>query len=282
MTKGALYKHYKNKQDIFDCIVERMYQIDNKRAKEYQVPESTIVVTPNAYRNTTIESLTTFTFAQYDFWVTDEFASNFRKMLILEQYRNLKMNMLYQKCLVNGPISYIEDIFNEMIKKGVHMTLYTITDWMGLVPIVVCLIFAGIGLVQLIKRRSLFKVDSDIIILGVYYGIVILAYSIFEIIPINYRPILIEGVMEASYPSSTTLLILCVMPTLIEQIQRRLTCVATKRIITITVIAFSVFMVIGRLISGVHWFTDIVGGVILSMGLFTIYKAVVMLSTKNQ
>ena len=149
---------------------------------------------------------------------------------------------------------------------GVHMTLYTITDWMGLVPIVVCLIFAGIGLVQLIKRRSLFKVDSDIIILGVYYGIVILAYSIFEIIPIN----------------STTLLILCVMPTLIEQIQRRLTCVATKRIITITVIAFSVFMVIGRLISGVHWFTDIVGGVILSMGLFTIYKAVVMLSTKNQ
>ena len=75
------------------------------------------------------------------------------------------MNMLYQKCLVNGPISYIEDIFNEMIKKGVHMTLYTITDWMGLVPIVVCLIFAGIGLVQLIKRRSLFKVDSDIIIL---------------------------------------------------------------------------------------------------------------------
>ena len=94
MTKGALYKHYKNKQDIFDCIVERMYQIDNKRAKEYQVPESTIVVTPNAYRNTTIESLTTFTFAQYDFWVTDEFASNFRKMLILEQYRNLKIGAI--------------------------------------------------------------------------------------------------------------------------------------------------------------------------------------------
>ena len=91
-----------------------------------------------------------------------------------------------------------------------------------------------------------------------------------------------EILMEASYPSSTTLLILCVMPTLIEQIQRRLTCVTTKRIITITVIAFSVFMVIGRLISGVHWFTDIVGGVILSMGLFTIYKAVVMLSTTNQ
>lgn len=165
---------------------------------------------------------------------------------------------------------------------GVHMNLYTITDWMGLVPLVVCLGFAGIGLIQLIKRRSLFKVDSDIIILGIYYIIVILAYFIFEIIPINYRPILIKGVMEVSYPSSTTLLILCVMPTLIEQIQRRMSSALAKKIITIAVIAFSVFMVIGRLISGVHWFTDIVGGVILSMGLFTIYKGSVMLSTRNQ
>ena len=163
----------------------------------------------------------------------------------------------------------------------VHMTIYTITDWLGLVPLVVCLIFAGVGLIQMIKRKSLCKVDVDIIILGVYYVGVILAYSIFEIIPINYRPILIEGVMEASYPSSTTLLVLCVMPTLIEQIQRRLSSVVAKRIITIVAIVFSVFMVIGRLISGVHWFTDIVGGVLLSAGLFNTYKAAVMLSIKK-
>ena len=163
----------------------------------------------------------------------------------------------------------------------VHMTIYTITDWLGLVPLVVCLIFAGVGLIQMIKRKSLCKVDVDIIILGVYYVGVILAYSIFEIIPINYRPILIEGVMEASYPSSTTLLVLCVMPTLIEQIQRRLSSVVAKRIITIVAIVFSVFMVIGRLISGVHWFTDIVGGVLLSTGLFNTYKAAVMLSIKK-
>ena len=84
---------------------------------------------------------------------------------------------------------------------GVNMAIYTITDWMGLVPVVICLIFAGIGLVQLIKRRSLFRVDADIMILGVYFVIVFLAYAIFEMIPINYRPILIEGIMEASYPS---------------------------------------------------------------------------------
>ena len=93
---------------------------------------------------------------------------------------------------------------------GVNKVIYTITDWMGLVPIVVCLVFAGVGLIQLIKRRSIFKVDADIMILGVYFAVVILAYVIFEIIPINYRPILIEGRMEASYPSSTTLLVLSV------------------------------------------------------------------------
>ena len=165
---------------------------------------------------------------------------------------------------------------------NVNMTIYTITDWMGLVPVVICLIFAGIGLVQLIKRRSLFRVDADIMILGVYFVIVFLAYAIFEMIPINYRPILIEGIMEASYPSSTTLLVLSVMPVLIEQIQRRLSGIGVKRIITIAAIAFSVFMVTGRLISGVHWFTDIVGGELLSVGLFKLYKAAVMLAVKEK
>ncbi len=165
---------------------------------------------------------------------------------------------------------------------GVNMAIYTITDWMGLVPVVICLIFAGIGLVQLIKRRSLFRVDADIMILGVYFVIVFLAYAIFEMIPINYRPILIEGRMETSYPSSTTLLVLSVMPALIEQIQRRLSGITAKRIIMIVAIAFSTFMVIGRLVSGVHWFTDIVGGVLLSAGLFMLYKAAVMLALKEK
>lgn len=165
---------------------------------------------------------------------------------------------------------------------GVNMEIYTITDWMGLVPVIICLSFAGIGLVQLMKRRSLFRVDADIMILGVYFVIVFLAYAIFERIPINYRPILIEGRMEASYPSSTTLLVLSVMPALIEQIQRRLSDVTAKRIITIAAIAFAVFMVTGRLVSGVHWFTDIVGGVLLSAGLFQLYKAAVMLALKEK
>ena len=164
----------------------------------------------------------------------------------------------------------------------VNMAIYTITDWMGLVPVVICLIFAGIGLVQLIERRSLFRVDADIMTLGAYFVIVFLAYAIFEIIPINYRPILIEGRMEASYPSSTTLLVLSVMPALVEQIQRRFSDIRVKQITMIAAIAFSVFMVTGRLISGVHWFTDIVGGELLSAGLFKLYKAAVMLALKER
>ena len=157
---------------------------------------------------------------------------------------------------------------------GEHMLIYTITDWLGLVPIVICMCFGVLGLVQLIKRRSLFKVDSDIILLGVYYVMVIMGYLLFEMIPINYRPVLIEGYLEASYPSSTTLLVLSVMPTLKFQIDRRIKKPLFKDVITIFVVGFSAFMVIGRLISGVHWATDILGSIFLSSGLFLIYKFV--------
>ena len=156
---------------------------------------------------------------------------------------------------------------------GVHWMFYTLTDWLGLVPIFVCLIFAGVGFVQLMQRKSLFKVDLDIILLGVYYVFVIFGYLLFEIVPINYRPVLIEGFLEASYPSSTTLLVLSVMPTLYFQAQRRLTQNALRQTICIFSVLFSAFMVIGRLVSGVHWLTDIVGAVLLSSGIFLIYKA---------
>ena len=170
--------------------------------------------------------------------------------------------------------------FNKLT--GVHMALYAITDWLGLVPLFVCMLFGWIGLCQLIKRRSLFKVDCDIIFLGIYYVIVILGYLIFEKVPINYRPILIEGFMEASYPSSTTLLVLSVMPTLVFQVNRRLQNATVKNTIGILAILFSIFMIIGRLISGVHWFSDIVGSLLLSTGLFWVYKAAVLFCCKEE
>lgn len=165
---------------------------------------------------------------------------------------------------------------------GANMTLYTITDWLGLVPILIAMCFGVLGLVQLIKRKNLFKVDFDILILGIYYVIVILCYLIFEMLPINYRPILINGIMEASYPSSTTLLVLCVMPTLVFQGDFRLKIGKVKKIIKNVTLIFSAFMVVGRLVSGVHWATDIIGSCLLSAGLFYVYKGIVLWNlTKN-
>ena len=158
---------------------------------------------------------------------------------------------------------------------GVHMILYHITDWLGLVPVFVCMIFGALGLAQLVKRKSLRKVDGDLLLLGVYYGIVIGAYLLFEMIPINYRPVLIDGVLEASYPSSTTLLVLSVMPTLLFQAQRRLNHAVARNILCAAIVCFAVFMVVGRLMAGVHWLTDIVGAVFLSGGLFCLYGAAV-------
>ena len=164
---------------------------------------------------------------------------------------------------------------------GVNMTLYNITDWLGLVPVFICVLFGCFGFIQFIKRKSLFKVDKDIIILGFYYVIVIFGYLIFEMIPINYRPILINGFMEASYPSSTTLLVLSVMPTLNFQVKKRIEKWWLKNAICIISIIFSAFMVIGRLVSGVHWVTDIIGSCFLSGGLFYIYKSAVFSFCKN-
>ena len=171
--------------------------------------------------------------------------------------------------------STLNSYFHQMT--GVHMTLYTITDWLGLIPIFICVVFGGLGFVQLIKRKSLFKVDKDLILLGIYYFIVIMGYLIFELIPINYRPILIEGRLEASYPSFTTLLVLSVMPTLLLQIKRRSTHILITKIVSVVTILFSLFMVIARLTCGVHWLTDIIGALILSTGLYYLYKALVLM-----
>ena len=154
---------------------------------------------------------------------------------------------------------------------GVNMNLYSITDWLGLVPIFVCISFAVFGFIQWIKRKKIKKVDYSILVLGAFYIIVITAYLLFENLIINYRPVLINGILEASYPSSTTMLVLCVMPTAIMQLKDRIRNKLLCKIITAAICAFIIFMVIGRLLSGVHWFSDIIGGILLSIGLVALY-----------
>lgn len=161
---------------------------------------------------------------------------------------------------------------------GVHLWLYTVTDWLGLVPIAICACFGVLGLVQWIRRKSLAKVDGDILLLGGYYILVILGYVIFEMIPINYRPVLIDGFQEASYPSSTTLLVLSVMPTLIFQVNRRAKSRTVKGVTALLSVLFAAFMTVGRLVAGVHWLSDIIGAVLLSAGLYLLYRSAVLLT----
>ena len=163
---------------------------------------------------------------------------------------------------------------------GVHMALYTVTDWLGLVPIGAAMGFALLGLIQRIKRKHLRQVDFSIIVLGGFYLLVMAAYVLFEVLVINYRPVLINGHLEVSYPSSTTMLVLCVMPTAIIQLNTRIKSKTLKRCATFGITAFTVFMVIGRLLSGVHWFTDIIGGALLSAGLVMLCHSITSLEIK--
>lgn len=154
---------------------------------------------------------------------------------------------------------------------GTNMWLYTVTDWLGLVPIGTAFCFALLGLIQWIKRKNPLRVDHSILLLGVFYIIVIASYMLFEVVVINYRPILINGIAEASYPSSTTLLTMCVMPTAIIQLNARIRNKLLRLGVSYGIALFTAFMVIGRLISGVHWVTDIIGGALLSTGLVLMY-----------
>ena len=163
---------------------------------------------------------------------------------------------------------------------GVHLGLYTITDWLGLVPLFVCMGFSIFGLIQWIKQKSICKVDYDILVLGGFYIVTIAVYLLFESVVINYRPVLIGGSLEASYPSSTTMLVMCVMPTAIMQFGNRIKNKVLRNIIAVAIITFIAFMVIGRLICGIHWLTDIVGGALLSVGLVMMYHSLSNLKTK--
>ena len=155
---------------------------------------------------------------------------------------------------------------------GVHMGLYALTDWLGLIPFAFAAGFAALGLVQWIKRKSIRKVDRNILALGGFYAAVIAVYALFEVFVVNYRPVLINGVLEASYPSSTTMLAICVMTTAAMQLKERMKNAFLRRCAVHVIYAFTAFMVIARLISGVHWLTDIVGGILASAGLVMIYK----------
>ena len=164
---------------------------------------------------------------------------------------------------------------------GVNMIWYHITDWLGIIAIFIAMVYALIGLIQLIKRKSIFKVDREIMLLGLFYLIIISLYVFFETVIINYRPILMDGFLEASYPSSHTLMTICICGSAII-LNRELFKNKFTRIINVLLLAIIFVTVIGRLLSGVHWFTDIIGGIIISSALLmTLYSMIGVIKKKN-
>jgi len=153
---------------------------------------------------------------------------------------------------------------------GVNMIWYHITEIIGYVALLIAAIYGIIGVIQFIERKSLFKVDKEIILLGIFYVAVIAMYVLFEKVIINYRPILMDGVLEASYPSSHTLMTLCICISSIF-VNRQLFDNKMTKVLNVISIIMAILMVIGRLISGVHWFTDIIGGIIISSALLMIF-----------
>ena len=114
MTKGALYRHYKSKRDIFDSIVKRMEQQDSEQARENEVPEESIEKTPEEYQNVSLDDFVEYSKSMFEYWTEDDFASSFRKMLTIEQFRSEEMQNLYQQYLVSGPAEYVKDLFKNM------------------------------------------------------------------------------------------------------------------------------------------------------------------------
>lgn len=155
---------------------------------------------------------------------------------------------------------------------GVRMPLYVLTDWLGLIPIFFMFGFAVLGLLQWLKRKNLMKVDRDILLLGGYYVLLSALYLFFEKLALNYRPVLIDGILEVSYPSSTTLLALCVLPTAMIELYDRIRNKTVRSILLLILAVLTVFMVVGRLLSGVHWVSDIIGGIFLGAGLVLLYS----------
>lgn len=165
----------------------------------------------------------------------------------------------------------INTAFNKLF--SYNESLYKITEILGYAAFVFMAFFAFIGLVQLIKSKSFKKVDASIYFLAVFYVLVLLAYALFEIVIVNYRPIIFGSELEASYPSSHTVLGICVyLSSLVEF--RRLFKTKTKivKVFSIICILFAAMTVIGRLLCGVHWLTDIIGGIMLSAALLMVFK----------
>ena len=172
--------------------------------------------------------------------------------------------------------------FNGWFSKviGSNMKIYKVTEYLGYVLLLIAVVFAVIGIIQLIKRKSLFKVDREVISIGVLYVLMIGIYALFEKVIINYRPILIDKVLEASYPSSHTMLAMCVATSFVMVADKYFG--KASKFLKVIVLILLTLVIAGRIISGVHWATDIIGGVLVSTALISVFNTLIDVKKVNK
>ena len=164
---------------------------------------------------------------------------------------------------------------------GENLTMYKISEILGYLPILLALFYVGLGGFQLIKNKSFKKVDKNIYILGSFYVLVAIVYVLFELVALNYRPVLMDGVLEASYPSSHTLMAVCLCASSIIVNKKLFNKNIVLKIANIALIVLSAAIVVLRFISGVHWFTDILGGLIISALLLIVFYVAINIFNTN-
>lgn len=167
-------------------------------------------------------------------------------------------------------LSCINDFFHDFI--GVNKGFYTITNFMDIVLLLIPAIYGLIGLIELIKRKSLKKVDRELYILAIFYIVVVATYLAFEHITINYRPVLINKELDLSYPSSHTLAAICICGSSIIINFKLFKDKGIFKYITLLSTISMFIIIVGRLISGYHWFTDIIGGILIASTLLYIFN----------
>ena len=179
-------------------------------------------------------------------------------------------------------LSHLNRFFFELT--GVNMLCYNITDWLGITAVLTAFIFAVTGLIQLIKRRNFMKVDKEILALGGLYLLVIGIYVFFENLIVNCRPVIMPGCShpEASFPSSHTMLVCVIMGSAVMIMKKYIKKKSLQRVLAVICYGIILVTVIGRLISGVHWFTDIVGGILISVSLLALYSLIICSGRKNE
>ena len=169
--------------------------------------------------------------------------------------------------------SSINGWFNNIF--SYNSTIYKITEVLGYIALLIIVVFALLGLYQLIKRKSIKKVDKEIIVLGIFYVIVLFLYVLFDKVAINYRPVLLEGVLEPSFPSSHTLLAMFVCGSAVIMNNKLFEKNEYKKLINVLLIVLMVLIIVGRLLSGVHWITDVVGGILIATTLLYIFNYII-------